>query len=138
MCDTQYILSSLFAMKALAAYKQPVLAAYGVAYVHDLNEQQLDEAIALMEERKRLATTPVSEEVRKARSLVLKQLMCMGIHTNVDWNRTNVYLLHKRICGKLLFECSLDELKALLKKLRAIGRKYKTRADLDNFLAANN
>lgn len=137
MMEEQHELNGLFRMTALKAYKSVVLGQYGVAYVHDLSEGELGAALDVMRERRRLAVMPVSEEVRKQRSWVLKQLTAMGVHDG-DWARTNGYLLNKRICGKLLFECSLDELKALLKKLRAIGKKYKSRKDLEDYLAANN
>jgi len=137
MMMKQHELNGLFAMTALKAYKSVVLGQYGVAYVHDLSEAELDAALDVMRERRRLAVMTVSDEVRKKRSSVLTQLTAMGVHDG-DWARTNGYLLHKRICGKLLFECSLGELEALLKKLRVIGRKYKSRRELDDYLAANN
>ncbi len=50
--------------------------------------------------------------------------MELGVYDNTgDWTRVNAFLMDKRIAGKLLYQMTLEELKALTVKLRAIIMK---------------
>lgn len=64
----------------------------------------------------------VKRTIRRHRSGVLKCLTRLGVDTS-DWDKVNAYLCQKKICGKKLYELSLDELAALRAKLEAIIRK---------------
>lgn len=56
------------------------------------------------------------------RSAVLHQLQLIGVNT-ADWNKVNAYCEDKRIAGKSFYKLDIDELKALLPKLRVIREK---------------
>lgn len=62
------------------------------------------------------------EILRRMRSSVLHQMQLLGINT-ADWSRVDAYCMDKRIAGKPFRDLDEEELKALLKKLRAIRRK---------------
>ena len=70
----------------------------------------------------RFNQTAYEEQVKKARSSVLLRIGRLGINTIDNWDEVNAFLLSPKIAGKLLYEMSLDELKALVKKLEAISR----------------
>lgn len=66
--------------------------------------------------------TAYEQQVKKARSAVLLRVGRLGINTIDNWDEVNAFLLSPKIAGKLLYEMSLDEMKALVKKLEAITR----------------
>ena len=70
----------------------------------------------------RFNRTAYEEQIKKARSSVLLRIGRLGINTIDNWDEVNAFLLSPKIAGKLLYEMSLDELKALVKKLEAISR----------------
>ena len=63
------------------------------------------------------------QQVKKARSAVLLRVGRLGINTIDNWDEVNAFLLSPKIAGKLLYDMSLDEMKALVKKLEAIINK---------------
>lgn len=63
------------------------------------------------------------QKVKKARSAVLLRVGRLGINTIDNWDEVNAFLLSPKIAGKLLYDMSLDEMKALVKKLEAIINK---------------
>lgn len=58
---------------------------------------------------------------RQQRGTVLHIMQKLGIDT-ADWVRVDAFCLDARICGKPFRTISLEELRALERKLRAIGR----------------
>ena len=70
-----------------------------------------------------------TDELRKLRSRVLKQMQRMGVDT-ADWTRVNALCEDKRIAGKTFARLKIAELEALSVKLRSIehrgGLKQKT------------
>ncbi len=61
-------------------------------------------------------------EKKKLRSNIMLRLQKHGIDTT-HWRNVNTFLLQPRIAGKMLFEMSVDEMKALIPKLEAILKK---------------
>ncbi len=62
------------------------------------------------------------EALRKERSVTLRLLQKLGVDTT-DWNRVNRFCEDKRIAGKEFAKISIEELRGLRTKLRAIERK---------------
>jgi hypothetical protein len=117
--------------------KADILSGYGVESTKDLSEKQLDELIIRLVKMEQTKTV-VSPELRKARSVVLNLLTTMGIYDNSgSWTRVNAYLLDKRICGKILYECSLEDLQNLAVKLRVINKKTTKDAKTSNFTSGD-
>ena len=63
------------------------------------------------------------QQVKKARSAVLLRVGRLGINTIDNWDEVNAFLLSPKIAGKLLYDMSLQEMRALVKKLEAIINK---------------
>lgn len=119
---------------------------FGVESTTDLTPAQMDQLIARLQDIQRKRKKP-DQEIKEARSVVLRILSRMGImdttdpavqYVPQDWRRVNAYLSDPRIFGKLLYEGTQEELKALAVKLRAIERKERAKAERNNWLAANN
>lgn len=68
----------------------------------------------------RFHRTANEEQIRKARNAVLLRIGRLGINTIDNWDEVNAFLLSKKIAGKLLYEMTIDELKATIKRLEAI------------------
>lgn len=62
------------------------------------------------------------DEMKKRRSVCLKQMQQLGIDTT-DWSRVDHFCRHPRIAGKPFARITFDELPILQKKLRTIARK---------------
>jgi hypothetical protein len=117
--------------------KADILAGYGVESTTELSEQQLVELIdrlRLMEHNKENAP----KIIRTERSIVLNLLTKLGIYEDSgSWTRVNVFLLDKRIAGKLLYEMNELELQKLQHKLRAIINKSKNES-INEYKAQDN
>lgn len=61
-------------------------------------------------------------ELKAQRSAVLKRIQKLGVDTT-DWNAIDSFCLNSRIAGKVFYELTLDELKAMIPKLIAIAKK---------------
>lgn len=61
------------------------------------------------------------DELRRLRSMVLRQMQQMGVDTS-DWRRVDALCLDSRISGKCFGMLWTDELKSLHRKLKAIER----------------
>ncbi len=62
-----------------------------------------------------------TDQRKKQRSICLHLIQGLGIDTH-DWSRINDFCRNPRIAGKPFADITLDELKALANKLRAIER----------------
>jgi len=128
----------LLAEKNMREHKEAILAGFEVTSTKDLTNNQL---LDLIETLSRIESpkTEVPKELREARSAVLKALDALDVKAiNGDWDHVNNYLKQPRIAGKVLYQCTVEELKALIPKLKIIARKRKARIDEENRLAANN
>jgi len=103
--------------------KRDMLRGYGVESTTDLTDAQIDSLIArLKDSLNKRAEAPA--DMRRWRSNVLTQLNKCGVYaTNNDWTAVNRFMLSPRICGKLLYELNVDELKKLYKKLLMVAEK---------------
>lgn len=103
--------------------KASFLKKYGVASTIDLNDNEIDHLIQRLQNSVDNRYNS-SKELRYWRSCVLSLLNRCGVYiTNNDWDHVNNFMLDSRICGKLLYELNVDELKALCPKLRNIAAK---------------
>ncbi|SDC53661.1 hypothetical protein [Williamwhitmania taraxaci] len=76
-------------------------------------------------------TKPITEAEREQRSLVLKLLNKLGVHTiNDDWSAVNIFLLDPKIAGRLLYELDEQDLGVLIRKLNSIIDKNKQAGQL--------
>ncbi len=102
--------------------KEAVLSAFGVRRIRDLSESQLDELIEKLKAIDAEKNKFKAAEIRKYRHYCLSMMQKIGIDTT-DWYAVNDYVLNEKIAGKHLYELSVDELKALHRKLRSIHVK---------------
>ncbi len=123
----------------LKKQKANILAGQGVESSKDLTTAQI-EAVCLYlqtEAEKRNAATPI---IRRHRSNILNLLTGLGFTPSGwdGWQKVNEFLKRPQIAGKLLYECDLDQLKALEKKLYALLRQREEKIKAENRLAQNN
>ncbi|MBS4041618.1 MAG: hypothetical protein KGZ81_13600 [Flavobacteriales bacterium] len=112
-------LRAIWVKQGIDQYRESILSQYGVESTSELDIQQLEELIDQYSNQ-----APVSEHVRRQRSIILDLLNKMGIYKdNGDWKAVNAYLMQPRISGKLMYQMSSDELNVLQQKLRAIIAK---------------
>jgi len=104
--------------------KTDLLFSYGVQHTTELSDPDLQHLIARLENIKKERNTAIEVDIRHWRSIILSILNKYGIYEDAsDWTRVNGFLLHKRVCGKLLFELSVVEMQMLAIRLRAILKK---------------
>jgi len=103
--------------------KGDILKGYGVESTTELTDGQIDTLIARLKDSLNKRSEAPSD-MRKWRSNVLTQLNKCGVYaTNNDWTAVNRFILNPRICGKLLYELNVQELKNLYKKLLMVAEK---------------
>lgn len=128
----------LLAEKNLRHQKDAILAGFEVTSTKELTNNQL---LALIETLTRIESpkTDTPKPLRDARAAVLKVLEELDVKAiNNNWDHVNNYLKNPRIAGKVLYQCTLEELKALIPKLKAIAKKRRERIEEENRQAANN
>jgi len=129
---------ALLSEKNLREQKESILSGLGVDSTKDLDDVAL---VALIESLSAIESpkSEASKAIRDARSAVLRTLNEMDIKVNNNnWDHVNNYLKQPRIAGKVLCQCTLEELKALIPKLKAIAKKRRERIEEENIKAANN
>ena len=120
------MLCAIWIKLGLYNHRESILEGYGVTSTADLSVPQLDELIDLYREDLR---KQVSQTTKDLRSNIIDLLTRLGIYvTKNDWAAVNHYLMDKRIAGKLMYQCTDDELRILKRKLHNIVRK--TEADV--------
>ena len=130
---------ALLARLGYMSYKADMLCGYGVESTSELEVWELDELIQRLRDEELARRHKHDAELRSLRSIVLTILQRMGIYKDSrSWRQVNEYLLNPRIAGKLLYELKPDELRALIKKLRGIERKYQDKHDETERLILNN
>jgi len=114
-------LRAIWISQGIDNHRESILEGYGVTSTADLNVAQLDELIRNYSAE---FHKPVSDDTRNLRSSILTLLTRMGIYTTQDdWTAVNQFLMDKRIAGKLMYQCTDDELRILKRKLHNIVRK---------------
>ncbi len=104
----------------MMASKPDMLRGYGVTSTSDLSSDQLDKLIVYLEDIDKCKRKPDTDEKREWRYKVLRVMTRCGVDTQ-DWNRVNAFMCQPRIAGKHLYKCSVDELKALHRKLHNVA-----------------
>ena len=115
-------LRALWIKQGIDKHRMHILYAYGVESTADLSIEQLDELITIYSAS---ANKPSTEKIRSLRSNALVILTRMGIYKDQNWEAVNAFLMDKRVCGKLLYQCSESELRVLVRKLNSIDDKRK-------------
>jgi hypothetical protein len=72
----------------------------------------------------------VEKEQKRLRSAILHRLQKHGVNTT-DWKAVNTFMSRPQVSGKMLFEMSIDEMKAFVTKMHAILDKDKQRQDAE-------
>ena len=131
---------ALLANTGLRHQEEAMLAGYGAESTKELTAAQLDELIeGLRRMQDSKENAPLS--TRRLRSKVLDVLTEMGIMqagAQDKWARVNAFLQSEKVGGKLLYQMTEDEMKALISKLYAIKRKWDERAKQEQAWAASN
>jgi hypothetical protein len=114
-------LRAIWISQGIDNHRESILEGYGVTSTADLNVAQLDE---LIRQYSAEYHKPASEDTRNLRSSILTLLTRLGVYnTSDDWAAVNQFLMDKRIAGKLMYQCTDDELRILKRKLHNIVRK---------------
>lgn len=117
-------INTLMSACRLIPNREDILALWNARSFDELTDAEVVELQAYMELAHRAKTTPAPEAIRRLRSQVLAHLTKIGMYASPeDWTKVNRFLLQKRICGRLLYMLDADELRALVRKLRAIHDK---------------
>lgn len=104
------------------ANKFDVLASVGVASAKYLTDAQCDTLCAALSKMVAAKNT-TDADLRRKRSHVLALCTDLGAWDGRDWGKLNAFMRQKRIAGKLLPECSMEELNELVIKLRMMLTK---------------
>ncbi len=111
--------NALLAAGMMMPAKKDILSGYGVESTKELTEIQLDDVIrrvtAIINQRK----VDTDRTTREWRHKCLRMVKECGVDTQ-DWNGVNAFLMDKRICGKHLYELTIDELMTLHRKLHNV------------------
>ena len=114
-------LRAIWISQGIDNHRESILEGYGVTSTADLNVAQLDE---LIRQYSAEYHKPASEDTRNLRSSILTLLTRLGVYnTSDDWAAVNQFMMDKRIAGKLMYQCTDDELRIMKRKLHNIVRK---------------
>lgn len=94
--------------------------------IKEMKQSEYDAMCASMQEtvNGNVGAAEFTARIKSHRSNVLHWLQVIGIDTT-DWDRVDAYCLDKRIAGKVFKKLTIQELEALVPKLKAIARKAK-------------
>ena len=129
-------LRAIWISQGIDNHREAILEGYGVSSTADLNVAQLDELIRQYSAEYHKSA---SEDTRNLRSSILTLLTRLGVYnTSDDWAAVNQFMMDKRIAGKLMYQCTDDELRILKRKLHNIIRKTEADAkDEKRFMRLN-
>jgi len=129
-------LRAIWIRQGIDNHRASILEGYGVSSTADLTGQQLDELIRNYSAEYH---KPASEHTRNLRSSILTLLTRLGVYTTQeDWASVNQFMMDKRIAGKLMYQCTDDELRILKRKLHSILHKQEEDAkDEKRFMRLN-
>ena len=103
-------------------FKKDIVNIYTNGRTCHLREMTAKEYEAMCEALELSTGNTYQSDRRKARSEVLTLMTKIGIDTT-DWNRVDLFCKDKRIAGKAFRHLTLEDLKALRPKLRAMLNK---------------
>jgi len=129
-------LRAIWISQGIDNHRASILEGYGVSSTADLTVPQLDELIRNYSAEYH---KPASEHTRNLRSSILTLLTRLGVYTTQeDWASVNQFMMDKRIAGKLMYQCTDDELRILKRKLHSILHKQEEDAkDEKRFMRLN-
>lgn len=123
------IFHSLLHYAKMKEAKESLLAGCGVESTLDLDPQQIESLIDYLRGIIARKDEQITQVRRKHMHQCLKIMSQIGINTQ-DWEKVNGFMLNKHVCGRHLYELSLEELIAFKRKLYAIRKKInEKRAD---------
>lgn len=85
-----------------------------------LNEQELDDLFMTIKSEYDLLKATEQSKKKEKRSIILTTASLAGIKKSTGWEEFNAFMLHKSVVKKDLRLCSLDELDAVARQLRAV------------------
>ena len=120
---------AVLAKEGMMEHKEALLAGYGVESTTELTIDMLKQLIARIE----LIRVNDDPRLRAMRSELLTICNKMNIYvTNDDWSSVNHFFESPRIAGKRLNKLTLEELTALVPKMRSILAKHiKAQAEIN-------
>ncbi len=121
----------------MMANKADMLASYGVSSSKDLSDRDLDELIDYLKRIYEEKESTKKKEIRQWRHKVLRMVAKCGIDTQ-DWNKVNAFMCQPRIAGKHLYECDLQKLKVMHRKLHNVAQEKEKKAKEERFKAMMN
>ena len=117
-------INQLFSACKLTPNRPDVLALWGANDFEEMTDANLEPCRVFLETAYKCRTTQPTEAVRRLRSQAMTLLNRLGKYaTPEDWTEVNRFLLQRKICGRLLYMLNEDEIKGLIRKLRAIADK---------------
>lgn len=120
MKNKRRILMAALANAGVMHEKDSILSGFGVKSTKELTAKQLDELINRFKDSAVVGDKRpvVSADVKKQRSVALGNMQTLGVFKGeTNWDLVNAFLSKDTICGKLLYELDLVELKRLNRKL---------------------
>lgn len=105
------------------ADKETLVYQYTKGRTEHLRQMHPEEYRMMLRDMKRVVDDDeASRELKKRRSAVLKLMQQLGIDTTL-WPNVDAFCTDARIAGKVFRRMSMDELEALVPKLRSILKK---------------
>lgn len=121
--------------------KPGLLAGYGVAHTNELSDEDLQHLVDRLDQmqKDKLDAHNAIPEIKHWRSVLLTLLNRYGVYsTPDDWSHINRVLMDKRVAGKLIYQMSIEELKATCVRMRAILRDQSSKIEKNERLAIQN
>ena len=121
----EYNYRKFYALLKLMPYadKETLVFQYTKGRTDHLGQMHPEEYRMMLRDMKRVVDDDeASRELKKRRSSVLKLMQQLGVDTT-QWPCVDAFCQHPRIAGKIFRRLSLDELEALVPKLRSILNK---------------
>jgi hypothetical protein len=119
--------------------KQDLLEGYGVEHTTQLTDEDLIHLVNRLGDMKQEKISFQDAETKRWRSNLLTLLNKYGIYAdNRDWSAVNKFLLSNKICGKVMYEMDIKDLKETCLKLRIIIAKRQEIMERNDHLAKLN
>ena len=109
--------------------KKSIVLQYTFGRTDSLREMNMREYNAALKGMKSSVPQDCQDILRARRSEVLLQMQRMGIDT-ADWDIINSFCADSRIAGKPFGKITVDELRVLFVKLRAMQRKRQYKSSI--------
>ena len=117
-------INTLMSACRLIPNRTDILALWDARSYDELTDNEIVALQAYMEFAHRAKTTPATDAIRRLRSQVLAHLTKLGMYASPeDWTKVNRFLLQRRICGRLLYMLDAQNLQALVRNRRPMGKK---------------